>query len=469
VSLTAERIGSALRASTVLLAFALLAGCRGGNDTTAMPTTTSAPPLPTTTTVGEDRVAADIVDRYKQFWEVRFEANREPVNPDDARLSEYATGPQLENVIRETRQRRDQGVAIRRPERSVYERRVKVVRVEHDTAALQDCVTNDGIVYRVTTGEVVDPESVRDHAPRRRQVEARRDAGPPGVGGGGGMCSISGLLTAAALVFLLAGTHLPQAAADDEGGAGGTANAYVDGGGKPTALAREGRKSRGRRPSRSASASNCHWRTVNADDTVFAMYDVDGTRLHSATGRWRERWCDGEQVLVNGAYAVPERPRSVDPAALAREARQSVAIPPPPISTSPRADRELYTRVRTWLWVDRSWWRGYSATADAGGVSTTVSATPVRAVWSMGDGGQTVCEGPGVAWRQGMAEDATYCSYVYKNSSGGQPGGTYTMSVTVEFDVAWRSTIGAGGRLARIERSASRTVRVGEIQAVETA
>ena len=67
-----------------------------------------------------------------------------------------------------------------------------------------------------------------------------------------------------------------------------------------------------------------------------------------------------------------------------------------------------------------------------------------------------------------MADAQSTCSYVYKNASAGQRGGTFTMTVDVEFEVSWTSSIGPGGSLARITRSASRAVQVGEIQAVET-
>ncbi|MGH9164837.1 MAG: hypothetical protein ACRDZW_04895 [Acidimicrobiales bacterium] len=197
------------------------------------------------------------------------------------------------------------------------------------------------------------------------------------------------------------------------------------------------------------------------------MYDESGNRIYSSTGRWYQKICDGQAVVVNGSFAVPESP-PVDTAVLALQARQSVAIPDPPMATSPRADRKLYTRVMTWLWVDRAWWRGYSSTAAAGAVSTTVVATPVRAVWSMGDGGQTICTGPGVEWRPGMTNDQTNCSYTYKNSSATQRSDSFTMAVSVEFDVSWTSNTGAGGSLARITRSTSRAVQVGEIQAIET-
>ena len=270
------------------------------------------------------------------------------------------------------------------------------------------------------------------------------------------------LIAATAVVAAVTVPGLP-ALADGGGGAGGTATAYVDESGDPTAEARDANDTPARA---SRSASNCQWVVVIQDDNTQGIYEDDGTRLHSETGRWLGKICDGQQVIVNGAFAIPE-PRT-DPAALALEARESVPIPGPPINTSPEADRELYTRVRTWLWLDSNWWHAYTATANAGGVSTTVSATPTRATWVMGDGGSVVCEGPGVVWREGMSDDETYCSYVYKNASSTQESGTYTITVTVEFAVTWTSNVGSGGALGGITRSASRTVRVGEIQAIET-
>ena len=146
----------------LVISLVFSSGCSGASENLAAPTTAPTSPSqpPATTAAAQDAITADIVGRYKQFWEVRFEANQPPVNPSDPRLSEFATGQQLDNVLLETRQRRDQGLALRRPEPSVYERRVKLTRVDGDSAELQDCATNDGIVYRVATGEVVDDSVV---------------------------------------------------------------------------------------------------------------------------------------------------------------------------------------------------------------------------------------------------------------------------------------------------------------------
>ncbi len=145
------------------LSLLLLAACRddadpiaGGSATTAAAVPTSAP---ATTPTTQD-AATEIVARYNQFWEVRFEANRHPVNPSDPRFGQYATGQQLDNLLTETRQRRDQGLAIRRPDQSVAQRRVKVVDVVSESATLHECSVNDGVVYRVATGQVVDDSVV---------------------------------------------------------------------------------------------------------------------------------------------------------------------------------------------------------------------------------------------------------------------------------------------------------------------
>ena len=145
--------------SAAWLALVSLAGCNDPKKPTAAPTSTTRS-VPTTagstTSSVAEGPAAEIVARYQMFWQVRFEANRDPVNPADPRFGEYATGQQFDNIIKETTQRRDQGLALRRPQPSITERRVKVVELAGDSATLRDCATNDGVVYRVNTGEVVD-------------------------------------------------------------------------------------------------------------------------------------------------------------------------------------------------------------------------------------------------------------------------------------------------------------------------
>ena len=267
----------------------------------------------------------------------------------------------------------------------------------------------------------------------------------------------------AILVLACFGSPAP-ASADGRGTAGGaTSGAYIDDAGNPTAEATE---VAGSPDHATAQPSGCSWELIPGGQRL-VVYDDEGVPATSPTGKWLQRVCNGSPVPVGGVFAVPARPPA-DAADVARRARKSVAIPDPVVATSPPADRKLFVRVPTWLWVDEAWWKPYSATAQVGGVSATVVATPVRATWSTGDGGQVVCDGPGVAWRRGMPESASGCTHEYTRSSAARPGGTFDLAVTVSFEVTWSSSTGAGGRLLPLTRTATRPVQVGEIQAVIT-
>jgi hypothetical protein len=164
-SLPGVRIRTWSVAAATLVA---LAGAGCSNDGEALPGTTTTTRSQTTTTTTttttepERPVEEEVVERYEAFWEARFEANTEPVNPDHPGLREYATGAQRENVIEETERNAREGRAFRRPENSQDRRSVEVLRIDDHTAVLQDCVVNDGIVYRVDTSEVLD-DSVVTH------------------------------------------------------------------------------------------------------------------------------------------------------------------------------------------------------------------------------------------------------------------------------------------------------------------
>lgn len=134
----------------------------------------------------------------------------------------------------------------------------------------------------------------------------------------------------------------------------------------------------------------------------------------------------------------------------------------------PPAHGRLYVQVPTWLWLNQSWWHPYEATARAGPVWSTVRVTPVEVVWRLGDGHTVVCRGPGTVWRPGTPADSSDCTYTYRNSSTGQPGGTFRIQAAVRFAVGWSSNAATGGTLPAITRIATLDVAVGEIQAIGT-
>lgn len=277
------------------------------------------------------------------------------------------------------------------------------------------------------------------------------------------------LLIAALLGASVLASAAPAGADERPGGGGG---AYVDPGGDPTAVAVDGGSGAGGGGGSgggNASDRVCEWFVVIEDDFEFFVYDVDSLEpQHSATGRWLEYRCNGLGAMaVDGYFLIPEG-GIVDPYQLAVDALASVRIEPPAIRTSPSENGRLYVQVPTWLWLERSWWQTYEATANAGRVYSTVRATPVETTWNLGDGRTVSCRGPGTAWRPGLPEDATDCTHTYRTSSAARPGGTFGLEATVTFEVSWTSNASGGGTLPAITRTSTLEVEVGEIQAIGT-
>ena len=156
-----------------------------------------------------------------------------------------------------------------------------------------------------------------------------------------------------------------------------------------------------------------------------------------------------------------------DLAALAASAYDRIALPFPVPSTAPSLEVRPLTGLDTWLWIDPGAWGTREATAELAGFSVTVTATPVRVVWDMGEGERPVtCDGPGSVWQaDGPASQSTDCSYNYRWNSDDEPGGVFRASVSVEWDVAWTASNGATGTLAPGRRSTTFDVAVRSIEA----
>ena len=161
----------------------------------------------------------------------------------------------------------------------------------------------------------------------------------------------------------------------------------------------------------------------------------------------------------------------VNPAVLAQQALSKLPLAAPSIEMAPPATSEQLVNVSTWLWIDPAAWQGLSATAAAGPVSATATATPVEIVWNMGDGNQVTCAGPGTPYDPSNPNATTNCSYTWTQSSADQPGNAYQVTATVYWQVTWTAA-GApgGGNLGQVPGPVARvSVRVAESQAVNTA
>ncbi len=159
---------------------------------------------------------------------------------------------------------------------------------------------------------------------------------------------------------------------------------------------------------------------------------------------------------------------AVDPQLLAQEAAARLTVSPPQVELSPKAGLNQIVQLRTWMWVTN--WEPDAASASVPGVTATVTATPTKVTWNMGNGDQVVCNGPGTPFDFSRPEEsqATDCSYTYRHSSTGQPGAVYQVSATMSYDVSW-SAEGApgGGALPAVSATQTFPVRVIEIHAVE--
>jgi hypothetical protein len=128
---------------------------------------------------------------------------------------------------------------------------------------------------------------------------------------------------------------------------------------------------------------------------------------------------------------------AVDPAALVEQARNQLPLQGPTIELNPTG-RQL-VHLPTWMWLDRAGWHPQAATATAGAVSVTATAVPTTVTWSIGDGHQVHCTGPGTPYLPGGDPKATSpdCGYTYRADSAAEPSGTFTVTATVTWNVTW--------------------------------
>jgi len=199
---------------------------------------------------------------------------------------------------------------------------------------------------------------------------------------------------------------------------------------------------------------------------VFPTGDAIAVKVSAPAGRppgtWYAKWCGAGEF--DGFFFVP----NVNPVVLADEAWKRLALPLPRPELSPAGDQIV--NLPSWLWLVGPW-APLSSTVSVPGVSVTAVAVPEQVVWTMGDGGQVVCDGPGVAYDSAIwaAAPAPSCAYTYTNSSAAQPDLRYHAAVTVRWHATWSAFgVAGGGDLGTIDRTTVFTVRVGEVQALNT-
>lgn len=156
---------------------------------------------------------------------------------------------------------------------------------------------------------------------------------------------------------------------------------------------------------------------------------------------------------------------------LLQQALGQAALVDPTIVLNPPGDQ--VTNLASWLAIEPSQWNTVVASASAGGVTATVTATPEAVLWNLGDDDSITCPGPGVLYdpNKPAADQSTYCSYVWPKSSAGAPGGVFQVTATVEYLVT-TTVVGAPDPTPNLGVHAGPTqtidVVVSEIEALGT-
>lgn len=150
-------------AGIAILATLSVAAC-SSDDTTAPeppPATTATSPESTTTTTAPDP-QGEAVASYRAFWQA-YLAAADPMNPEDPRLAERATGEELAAVRSSFLAVKAAGHVIR----GSLDLAPRVVSADAGTVVISDCYDDKTGLYAAETGVRQDKDD-----PARRQVTA---------------------------------------------------------------------------------------------------------------------------------------------------------------------------------------------------------------------------------------------------------------------------------------------------------
>lgn len=172
---------------------------------------------------------------------------------------------------------------------------------------------------------------------------------------------------------------------------------------------------------------------------------------------------------------------------MAQIAYGEIQLSAPGLQLSPSSEAnpaiDQIVNAPTWAWVPAGSWQPLSATASAGPVVVTATASPSSINVTYGDGNETrtaTCAGPGTPYSDQLAnhEDpgaplsaaSPDCGWTYRHTSAGAPKGKEPVNAVVTYHVTW-SVTGApgGGDLGPLNSPPTiYNVPVAEIQVVNT-
>ncbi|MGH8996476.1 MAG: hypothetical protein ACRDYB_10675 [Acidimicrobiales bacterium] len=187
-------------------------------------------------------------------------------------------------------------------------------------------------------------------------------------------------------------------------------------------------------------------------------------------GKWVIPTCSGPGAIdpmpafwVTGAQLAAGAVQ-VNAVLVAEQAVKQLGLGSPTIEMAPPTGDPQLVSVATWLWIAPSAWKTMTASAAAGPVTTTATATPQKVVWDMGDGDTVTCDGPGTPYDPNDPDATTDCSYAWADP------GTYQVTATVYWSVTWTASGAPGGGNLGLQAGPPAGVKVAveESQAINT-
>ena len=188
-------------------------------------------------------------------------------------------------------------------------------------------------------------------------------------------------------------------------------------------------------------------------------------------GQWVFPVCAGPGVLnpmppfwVSGAQPPAAGAVQQAPVVVAEQAAKQLGLGSPTIEMAPPDGSPQLVGVASWLWLGPGSWRTVTASATAGPVTTTATATPAKVVWNMGDGDTVTCDGPGTVYSASAPNATTNCSYTWGQAR------TYQVTATLYWSVTWTAAGAPGGGNLGLQAGPATqvAVTVTESQAINT-
>ena len=207
-------------------------------------------------------------------------------------------------------------------------------------------------------------------------------------------------------------------------------------------------------------------------DTAVARQITNRSDIEDGT-QWVVTSCDlaPGTIGVDEIRDVVQVGQTPSPYVLLDEATRRLHLPLPEAHLSPSADVDHLVGIPEWLAIDPAGYTTLDATAAVPALAVTLTATPQRTIWDLGNGDTVTCDGPGTPWTHTTPNDAEPdCGYTYQRSSTAtRPDGVYHLSVTTIWTRTWAcAPTCTGGVLPDLARTTTLDLTVLQAQAIIT-